>query len=64
MLISFAASRKWKKALQGWFDNEGNWREDDAGMEEVVIDYFAKMFQASVIDYGDINTTLEAIKQL
>ncbi|KAL6199737.1 hypothetical protein ACLB2K_029520 [Fragaria x ananassa] len=31
-------------------------------MEEVVTDYFAKMFQALVIYYGAVNATLEAIE--
>ncbi|KAL6194027.1 hypothetical protein ACLB2K_035111 [Fragaria x ananassa] len=31
-----AESRRRKKALQGFFDNDGNWKDDDAGMEEVM----------------------------
>ncbi|XP_024155771.1 uncharacterized protein LOC112163728 [Rosa chinensis] len=57
-----AQNRKRKNMLQGLYDDEGQWFEDDAGIENVVTSYFSKMFQASEIDYEAVHTTLEAIQ--
>ncbi|XP_061998976.1 uncharacterized protein LOC133716286 [Rosa rugosa] len=54
-------NRKRKNMLQGLYDEDGNWREDDAGLEEVITSYFTKMFSASEIDIEALDRTLEAI---
>ncbi|XP_024156414.1 uncharacterized protein LOC112164456 [Rosa chinensis] len=54
-------NRKRKNMLQGLFDEDGQWHDDDSGIAGVVADYFAKMFMASEIDYEAVDKTLEAI---
>ncbi|XP_062013973.1 uncharacterized protein LOC133730390 [Rosa rugosa] len=57
-----ATNRKRKNAIHGLFDEHGVWREDDAGVEQIVTSYFKNMFTDSPIDMEAMNTTLEAIQ--
>ncbi|XP_062014109.1 uncharacterized protein LOC133730559 [Rosa rugosa] len=57
-----AANRKRKNILLGLFDHEGQWKDDDEGMENIVTSYFSKMFTATDLDVDAINLTLAAIQ--
>ncbi|XP_062028530.1 uncharacterized protein LOC133744439 [Rosa rugosa] len=56
-----AVNRKRKNLIQGLFDEDGNWCEDDADVERIVSSYFTKMFTASELDFGAMES-LEAIQ--
>ncbi|XP_062028506.1 uncharacterized protein LOC133744408 [Rosa rugosa] len=55
------SNRRRKNLIKGLFDDDGEWKEDDAGLEKVVSDYFQKMFTASELDLEALATTLSAI---
>ncbi|XP_062014134.1 uncharacterized protein LOC133730589 [Rosa rugosa] len=57
-----AANRKRKNLIQGLYDENGVWCEDDDGMERVVTSYFSKMFAASDLDFEAMETTIAAIQ--
>ncbi|XP_024200200.1 uncharacterized protein LOC112203464 [Rosa chinensis] len=57
-----AANRKRKNFIHGLYDENGNWCDDDAGLERVISTYFRKMFTASNIDVEAVNDTLAAIQ--
>ncbi|XP_062006063.1 uncharacterized protein LOC133723263 [Rosa rugosa] len=57
-----AANRRRKNSIPGLYDEQGQWCDDDDGMEKVVTDYFTKMFTASNIDLDAVATTLAAIQ--
>ncbi|XP_062009553.1 uncharacterized protein LOC133726094 [Rosa rugosa] len=56
------ANRKRKNVIHGLFDEQGDWCEDDEGVERVVTSYFTHMFTASNIDEEGMAATLEAIQ--
>ncbi|XP_061993345.1 uncharacterized protein LOC133711206 [Rosa rugosa] len=57
-----AENRKRKNLLQGLYDENGSWCEDDAGVERIVSSYFTKMFTASELDFEAMDTTISAIQ--
>ncbi|XP_062014504.1 uncharacterized protein LOC133731044 [Rosa rugosa] len=57
-----ASNRRRKNLIQGLYDEEGTWCEDDARLERVVSSYFTKMFTASELDFEAMETTLAAIQ--
>ncbi|XP_062028872.1 uncharacterized protein LOC133744858 [Rosa rugosa] len=57
-----AANRRRKNSIPGLYDEQGQWCDDDDGMEKVVTNYFTKMFTASNIDLEAVETTLAAIQ--
>ncbi|XP_061999224.1 uncharacterized protein LOC133716539 [Rosa rugosa] len=57
-----AANRRRKNSLRGLYNEDGEWCDDDEGLEKVVTSYFSTMFTASDIDFEAMSTTLEAIK--
>ncbi|XP_061993303.1 uncharacterized protein LOC133711154 [Rosa rugosa] len=57
-----AANRKRKNVIHGLYDENGVWRDDDKGMEQIVTSYFTQMFTASPIDMEAMHHTLEAIQ--
>ncbi|XP_024171861.1 uncharacterized protein LOC112177844 [Rosa chinensis] len=56
-----AANRERKNTIPGLYSENGQWCDDDEGMEKVVTDYFTNMFSASDIDLEAVETTLAAI---
>ncbi|XP_024195622.1 uncharacterized protein LOC112198734 [Rosa chinensis] len=57
-----AANRKRKNVIHGLYDENGVWRDDDKGMEQIVTSYFTQMFTSSPIDMEAMHHTLEAIQ--
>ncbi|KAK9940827.1 hypothetical protein M0R45_017468 [Rubus argutus] len=57
-----ASNRRRTNKVEGLFDENGVWREDDLGMEEVVTTYFQKMFSAGSVDQMCVDATLAAIQ--
>ncbi|XP_061999168.1 uncharacterized protein LOC133716477 [Rosa rugosa] len=56
------ANRRRKNTICGLYNADGEWCEDDEGMEKVITDYFDSMFTASDIDVEAMETTLNAIQ--
>ncbi|XP_024171787.1 uncharacterized protein LOC112177760 [Rosa chinensis] len=56
------ANRKRHNTIQGLYDEDGNWVEDNDGMERVVTSYFTTIFTASDVDMEAITMTIEAIQ--
>ncbi|XP_061999404.1 uncharacterized protein LOC133716758 [Rosa rugosa] len=57
-----AANRKRKNTIPGLYNENGQWCDDDEGMEKVVTDYFTNIFSASDIALEVVETTLAAIQ--
>ncbi|XP_062028765.1 uncharacterized protein LOC133744717 [Rosa rugosa] len=47
-----ASNRKRKNFIGGLYDDAGNWKEDDDGLENVVVNYFEKIYKAGTVDGG------------
>ncbi|XP_061999150.1 uncharacterized protein LOC133716455 [Rosa rugosa] len=56
-----ASNRKSKNFIRGLYDEAENWKEDDDGLETVVVNYFEKMYKAGTIDGEALEETLQAI---
>ncbi|KAK9931600.1 hypothetical protein M0R45_018872 [Rubus argutus] len=57
-----ASNRPRKNNLVGLFDENGLWRDNEEGMEEVVTSYFQRMFNAGEVDQVALDATLNAIQ--
>lgn len=56
-----ACNWKRKNNLKGLYNDQGEWVEDDEGVEQVVSSYFQSMFTAEDVHMEAMNTTLDAI---
>lgn len=57
-----ASNRHRKNKLEGLFDDDGLWCEDDHGIEEGVTSYFQRMFTVGSVDQMALDATLNAIQ--